>query len=155
MCFSFNRFFSFLAIFQFLGCLFLIFKVFQCFLTCSRSHSFLSHFPRFQFSRHNPGPSLYIYHFSLFSVFLVIFQVIKCLCLISMFFQFCRHNTGPTVCISHISHLSLFFTIIQVLQCVSYFARFTVFLAICHVIQRELLISLVCELSRHISGPTM
>ena len=78
-------------------------------------------FTFFSVSRHIPGPTVCISHFSRFSVFLAIFQVLQCAFLIfhvfqcflpysrsysvsvsfSMFFSFFRITPGPTVCISH------------------------------------------------------
>ena len=85
----------------------------------------------FQFSRFNPCPTLYIAHFSHFSVFLAIFQW---LWLIFNVFQFCCHIEGPTVCVSHILSFSLFLSIFHVVPC-------------------EFLIFLVCQVSRHKPGP--
>ena len=90
---------------------------------------FVYHFRHFQFSLHIPCPTVYNSHFSRFLVFLAIFQVIQCLCLIFHVFVFYRHITGPTVCISHFSCFSLFLPIFQVLLCVSHFPRFSVCLA--------------------------
>ena len=97
VCVSFYTFFSFLAIIQVLQCIFHIFHVFHCFSPYSRFYSecvsysnFLSLLSLFQFlpceflifvcqfSRHMPGPTVYIYHFSCFSLFLAIFQVLPC-----------------------------------------------------------------------------
>ena len=99
VCFSFSTFFSFLAILQVLMCIFLIFHVFQCFLPYSRSYSVCVIFHVFQFSYHNPGPTV-------------------CVCHNFYVLEFSHYNPGPTVCISHISRFSLFLTIIQVLLCV-------------------------------------
>jgi hypothetical protein len=153
----FTRFSVFLAIFLVILCEFLLFLIcqfslhipditvcyfqfsnFQCFSPYSRSFSVLSHFPYFSiFSPHSRSYSVH------FSVFLAIFQVIHCFCLISHFFHFCPQNFGPTVYISHTSHFSLFphsksysvsvsfstffslFATIQFLQCV--FLIFKVF----------------------------
>ena len=98
---------------------------------------FVSHFPRFfQFSRLNPCSRVCISHFSRFWLFLTIFQVIQCLCLILQLLTFSRNHTGPTLCISHfyVSHcflphsksysvcfsfstIFIFFAILQDLQC--------------------------------------
>ncbi|KRX48107.1 hypothetical protein T09_3909, partial [Trichinella sp. T9] len=91
-----------------LKCAFPIFHVFQCSSPYFMSHSFSSHNPGptflnsysehfsfttiFSVSHHIPGPTVCISHFP---VFLAIFQVIQCLCLIFHVFQFSRHNPGP------------------------------------------------------------
>ena len=125
----FERFSLFLAIFQVLPSEFLIFLLCKCFFFSpySRSYSvfdsffmFLSFLPIiqvlqcvclifhvFQFSRHDPGPTVCISHVSRFSVFLAIFQVKQCLCLIFHFFQFSRHSPG----------LLYVFLIFHVFQC--------------------------------------
>jgi hypothetical protein len=102
----------------------------------------------FQFSRHNPGPTLCVSHFARFSVFLTIFQVLPCDFLIFLICQFSRHIPGPTVSISHCPRFlvffpysrsysvcfsfftffsGFFFPIVQVLDCVFVFPRFSVF----------------------------
>ena len=71
---------------------------------------FVSHFPRFfQCSRHNPGMRVCISHFSCFWLFLTLFHVIQCLCLILQLLTFSRNHTGPTQCISqfYVSHCFL------------------------------------------------
>ena len=78
MCFSFSMIFSFLAICQVLQCVFLIYH-------------------DFQFSINIPGPTLFISHFSRFSVFLGYFMSYRVFCSFLMIFSF--------------------LTIIQVLQC--------------------------------------
>ena len=127
MCLShFSRFFNFLAIFQVRKCTFLIFHVFQCFLPYSRSYSvhfsFLTFFGVFaifqclqcaflifyvfQFSQHIPGPRVCIAHFSRFSVFLTICQVIHdCV----LFFSF----------LAIIQVLQWSFLIVHIFQCFS------------------------------------
>ena len=146
----FPCFFSFLTIIQVLECVFLIFHVFDCFWPYSRSYSvFPSFVPHnrsnnvcisfsmfFQFSHHDPGSRVCISHFSRFWLFLTVFQVIECLCLILQLLTFSRNNTGPTLCISrfYVSHcflphsrsysvcfsfstIFIFLSILQVLQC--------------------------------------
>ena len=135
--FSFSKIFSFLAVIQVLQCAFLIFHVFECFSPYSRSYSgFVS--------------------FSTSFSFLAIIQVQHCVFHIFHVFQFSSHTPGPIVCISHIS---LFFTVPCHIPgptvCVYYFTRFSVFLAIFHVLLFEFLIFLVCRLSSDIPGPTM
>ena len=85
VCIShFSTFFSFLAIFQVLQCVYLIFHDFQCFLPYSRSYQL-------------------IFSISDFVSFLAIFQVLQCVCLIFHVFQFSCHNPGPTICVCHFS----------------------------------------------------
>ena len=179
VCLShFSRFFNFLAIFQVRKCTFLIFHVFQCFLPYSRSYSvhfsFLTFFGVFaifqclqcaflifyvfQFSQHIPGPRVCIAHFSRFSVFLTICQVIHdCVLFFSflaiiqvlqwsflivhIFQCFSPYSSSYSVCVSFSTFFSFFFlflflflfcfvfAILQVLQCVFHtFQRFSVFL---------------------------
>ena len=179
VCLShFSRFFNFLAIFQVRKCTFLIFHVFQCFLPYSRSYSvhfsFLTFFGVFaifqclqcaflifyvfQFSQHIPGPRVCIAHFSRFSVFLTICQVIHdCVLFFSflaiiqvlqwsflivhIFQCFSPYSSSYSVCVSFSTFFSFFFlflflflfcfvfAILQVLQCVFHtFPRFSVFL---------------------------
>ena len=134
-CVSFHKFFRFLALtrsycvhFSFFILLtlsqnisgptmFLIFHVFQCFLAYSSSYVWVSHFFG-QYSRHMSCPTVYIYHFSHFSVFLAIFQFLSCEILIFLVCQFSRHIPGPTVCVSHFPRFSAFLVIFPVLQCV-------------------------------------
>ena len=169
VCLShFSRFFNFLAIFQVRKCTFLIFHVFQCFLPYSRSYSihfsFLTFFGVFaifqclqcaflifyvfQFFQHIPGPRVCIAHFSRFSVFLTICQVIHdCVLFFSflaiiqvlqwsflivhIFQCFSPYSSSYSVCVSFSPFFSfsfflflflfLFcfvFAILQVLQCV-------------------------------------
>jgi hypothetical protein len=100
--FSFSLLVSFIAIFQVLQWAFLIFHDFQCFLPYSRSYSACVSFSMF-FSFLNKIQVLqFVFLNSRFLLFLSIFQVIQCLCLIFHVFQFSFHYTVPTVCISHI-----------------------------------------------------
>ena len=69
----------------------------------SRPKRFISHDPHFQLSCHIPGPTVCIYLFSCFSIFLVIFYYLKSVILIFRDFQFSPHIPGPSVCISHFS----------------------------------------------------
>ena len=154
LIFSIPELVSFIDIFQVLYCAFLIFHVFHCFLPYSKSYSVsVSHFPRFfHFSRHNPGPTIWVCHFSCwsvlspysrsysvhfsflpFSVFLAIFQVLQCVCLFFHVFQFSHH---PTLGIS-------------------YFPGFLVVLAIFQVKQCSCTIFDVFQFSRHIPGSTV
>ena len=100
----FTSFSLFLAIFHVLLCDFLHFLVFQLsvFSPYSKSYSVCVILNLFPFPCHNPGPTVDISHFLLFSVFLAILHVIQCLFLIFLFLLFSRHNPGPKVFISHI-----------------------------------------------------
>ena len=114
-CFSFSMIFGFLAIFLVLQWTFLNFPPFSVFLNIFHGLKcvFLI-FRDFQFSRHNPGPSVCISLFSSFFSDFVIFQVFKWMFLIFHDFQFSCHIPRPTVDISkcstfisfphHISH---------------------------------------------------
>ena len=125
----FPSFSEFLALFHVIQYSFLIFHIFQCFLPYSRSSSVcVSYFSRFSSFLHYsksysvhfsfsmfcsvscpiPDPKVSISHFPPFSVFLAIFQVIQCLCLIFHIFHFFRHTPGPTMCINPFSHFSVF-----------------------------------------------
>ena len=137
VCLShFSRFFNFLAIFQVRKCTFLIFHVFQCFLPYSRSYSvhfsFLTFFGVFaifqclqcaflifyvfQFFQHIPGPRVCIAHFSRFSVFLTICQVIHdCV----LFFSF----------LAIIQVLQWSFLIVHIFQCFCHVPAHTVFVS--------------------------
>jgi hypothetical protein len=75
-----------------------IFRVIQC----------AFHFPSFSFFFLIPGRTMCISYFRCFSVFLAMFQVIECLCLIFHDFLFYRHIPGSTVCITHFSRFSGF-----------------------------------------------
>ena len=107
----------FLAIFHVLKCVFLIFR-------------------DFQFSRHIPGPSVCISHFSRFLV-------------ISSFF---KSSSG---CFSF-SMIFTFLAIFHVLEWIFLnFPPFSVFLAIFHVLKCEFLIFRDFQFSHHIPGPTV
>ena len=112
----FPGFLVFLTIFHVLPCAFLIF------LVC-------------HFSRHLPGPTVCLFHFTRFSVFSPysrsyhdFLSFLAC--------QFSRHIQVPTVCVFH-------------------FALFSVFLAICNVLPCEFLIFLICKFSHHTPYPTV
>jgi hypothetical protein len=113
LCFS-----QFRAIYQLIQCLCIIFHVFQFFFFIFQVLQFAFHtFPRFSFFLpysssysvhfsfstffsifcHILGPRACISHFPGFSVFLTIFQVTQCLCLIFHFFQFSHHIPDPAV----------------------------------------------------------
>ena len=91
VCVSISTFFTFLAIFQFLQCAFLIFHHFQCFSPYSRSYSVCV-------------------SFSTFISFFSIIQVLQCVFLISHDFQFSCYIPGPAVWISHFPRFSIFST---------------------------------------------
>ena len=141
MYFSILCFSLFLATFQVLQCVFLIFHVFQ-------------------FSRHIPGPTVCFSQFGSFSVFLIIFQDIH---FSSQFFhviQFSPHIPGHRVFVSHFPcfsvsspysryysvfffHLSRyipFFTIFQVLLLCFSFSMILHFHALLQVLQCAFLI---------------
>ena len=169
VCFSFAKFSRFLAIFQVLQCAFLIFHLFQCFLPYCRSyHVYVPFSTIFHFSRHNPGPRVCFSHFPPFSVFPTIFHIIQCVVLIfqnfqflaysrsysvhfsfSTFFSVSRHNAGPTVYFSHFSRFSVLLAIFHIIQCAflifHLFTRFSHFCPFLHVFQ----------VSCHIPCPTM
>ena len=103
MIFSFSTFVSFVVIFKVLQCVFLIFHVFP-------------------FSRHIPGPTVYISHFSRYSVLLAVFLVLPGIFLIFprfhvFFFNDSCHDPGSTVGISHFLSFSVFLALFQVMQC--------------------------------------
>ncbi|EAA20087.1 hypothetical protein, partial [Plasmodium yoelii yoelii] len=135
-CFSFSMSFSFLAIFHVLQWTFLNFPPFSVFLAIFHVLKcvFLI-FRDFQFSRHIPGPSVGISHFSRFLV-------------ISSFFKSSRR------CFSFFMIFS-FLAIFHVLQWTFLnFPPFSVFLAIFHVLKCVFLIFHDFQFSRHIPGPS-
>ena len=101
--------FSFLFIIQILQCAFLIFHLFQCFSPYCRSYSVrvssftyfslldihldvstlsISHFQVFHGFLPYLSPTVFVYHFSRFSVFLTLIQVLQCVFLIFHVFHF-------------------------------------------------------------------
>ena len=97
-----------------------------------------------------------ISHTSRFSLFLSIFKVIECLCLIFHVFQFSCHNQSlHCVFLIFKVFFLLFLTIFHVIQCISHFTGFSVFLAIIHFPLCEFQLFLLCQFSRHIPGPTV
>ena len=161
LIFSVSELVIFLDIFQVQHCAFLIFHGFHCFLPYSRSYSVcVSHFPRFfQFSRHNPGPTIWVCHFSCwsvlspysrsysvhfsflpFSLFLAIFQVLQCVCLIFHVFQFSHHTAGPTLGISHFPGFLVFLAISRSNSVCVLFSTFFSFLAIFQVLMCTILL---------------
>jgi hypothetical protein len=110
VCVSFNKFFGV-----------------SCHISCPTMS--VSPFPRSQCSRHIPGPTVCNFHFSIFSVFLAIFQFIQCLCLNFHVFKFSQQNPRYTVCIAQYFTYSTVSCHISVSTvCVSHFAHFSVFL---------------------------
>ena len=95
VCIShFSTFFSFLAIFQVLQCVCLIFHDFQCFLPYSRSYQL-------------------IFSISELVSFLDIFQVLQCTFLIFHIFHcFLPYSRSYSVCVS----FSTFFSILAIIQ---------------------------------------
>ncbi|SFW06984.1 Uncharacterised protein [Chlamydia abortus] len=114
-------------------------------------------------------------NFPHFSVFLVIFHVLKCVFLIFRDFQFSRHIPGPSVCISHFSRFlvissffksssgcfsfSMIFSFLAIFHVLQWtflnFPPFSVFLAIFHVLKCVFLIFRDFQFSRHIPGPSV
>jgi len=128
--FSFYMFSIFFPIFQVQKCVYLTFHVVQfsrhipglavCVFHFSRFSVFIcqspsprvcvSILPRFSvFSPHSRSYTVHFFFiFSHFSVFLAIFQVISCLCLIFYLFKFSRHIPSPTACVSNFPRFSVF-----------------------------------------------
>ena len=126
----------------------------------SRPTVYVSHLPHFQLSCHIPGATVCIYHFSSFSIFLVIFHYLKSVILIFRDFQyFSPYSRSYSV---HFSFFTFFsdFVIFQVVKwmflifhdfqfschipCprvdISHFPAFSVFLAIFHILKCVFLI---------------
>jgi hypothetical protein len=174
VCVSFSCFSVFLA----------ILRVIQC---CDLFHVC-------QFSRHNTGPRVWISHISRSSLFLVIFHVLQCVFLILHIFQcflpyfmsyrvnfsissfvsflfinqvlqfnfllfqigqFSCHIPGLSLCVSHFARFSVFIAIFHVLPCGFSSSSFFSFLVINKFLECEFLIFLVCQFSRHIPGHTV
>ena len=156
VCIShFSRFSVFLAIFHVLQCVFLIFHDFQfsCHTPCPTVCIFILHV--FIVSRHIPDKTVFVSHFSRFSVFLPysssysvpfsfstlllfldIFQVKKCLCLFFFFTFF-----SFFVIFQFLKCAFLIFHVLNVSHqtpdpnvCISLFSSFSVFLAVFHVL---------------------
>ena len=93
---------------------------------------YFSFFKFFTVSCHSPVPTVCVSHFSYFSVFLTIFQLLTCEFLI-YFVSFFRNNPVPIVCVSHFPCFSVFstcsrsysvyFFIFHVFQCFSAYFR--------------------------------
>ena len=128
----------FLAIFQVLQCVFLIFQKFQCFSPCSRSHSVCMSFSTiFSVSCHILVPASWFSLFPSWSVFLTYSRSYIVHFSFFMLFAVSYHIPGPTVCVCLIFHV--FFS----------------FLAIIQVLLFEFVIFLVGQFYRHIPGPTV
>ena len=132
-------------------------------------------FTFFSVSRHMPGPKVCVSHYSRFSVFLAIFQVLQCAIFIFQFFHFSCHIPGHSVfCL--IFHVFLFSrwnpgTTVWISQYFTYstvschisgttvwdslIAHFSVIFAIIHVLACDFLIFLICQFFCHFPGPTM
>ena len=129
------------------------------FSSYSRSDSDCVSFFTFQVSHYNPGPTVYISHFSPFSVympysmsyhvsisfsllvsFLAIIQLLQCICLIFHVFTVSRHILGSKVSVSHFPSLLVFSPYSSSDSvCFSFFTFFKV-LAIIPVLQCTFLI---------------
>jgi hypothetical protein len=162
---NFSRFSVFLAIFQVIQCLWLIFHIFQI-------------------SPHNPGPRVCISHFQSFSVSLTIFPVINCAFVIFQLFHciffwpysrsyrvsfslssyfsiltiihYSHDYPGRTVYISHIPFFSLFLPIFQSYRvCFSFSILFSVFLLYSRSYSVHFTFSSVFSVSSHIPGHTV
>ena len=114
--------FSFLRIFSF-----------PCHI--SQPTVYVSHLPHFHLSCHIPGPTGCIYHFSCFSIFLVIFHYLKSVILIFRVFQFAHHIPGRTVCISHFSRISVISSFFKSSSVCFSFSMIFSFLTILQVLQ--------------------
>ena len=113
--FSFSSFVSFLAKFQVLECVCNIFHVFQ-------------------FSHHNPGPTMCVSFYTFIS-FLSILQVLPCFSHFPLLSVFSKYSRSYSVCFSF-STFFRFFTIFLVLQCAFLtLLSFSVLLDIFQVIQ--------------------
>ena len=131
------------------------FLLMSFFSSYSRSDSDCVSFFTFQVSHYNPGPTVYISHFSPFSVYLAIFQVLSCEFLIFLVGQFSCHNPATTVYMSHFSCFLCFSPYSWFKgECVS-FSKFFIFLAIFQFWQCLFLVFHVFQGSRHNSGPTV
>ena len=114
----------FLAIFQFLQCV-------------------------FSFSR---------FSFSSFVSFLKLFQVLSVCVSFSTVFSVSSHIPGPAVCVCVCVCVCFHVFSVFLPYARSYsvhFSRFSVFFAIFHFLPCEFLNFLICQFSRHITGPTV
>ena len=132
VCVSFSTFSDFIDIFQVLHCAFLTFYIFQSFLPYSRSYSVRFSFYTlfFRFSRNIPDPKVCVSHYSRFSVFLAICQVLRYAFLIIHAFQcFSPYSRSYSVCFSFSMFFSGFFFFCHIpgpTVSVSLFPRFSV-----------------------------
>jgi hypothetical protein len=173
--FPISSFSLFLTIFQVLQCVFLILHVFQCFLPYFMPYhvsfsfsSFVSYLPYSrsyhdfliflicQFSRYIQVPTVCVFHFALFSVFLATCNVLPCDFRIFLVCKFSRHTPYPTVCISHFPRFSVFFGHIpDPKECVYLFTLFSVFLPYCMSYCVHFSFSTFLSVSHHIPGQTV
>jgi hypothetical protein len=153
--FSVSMIFSFLAIFQVLQWTFLIwsFFIFPRHISCSKGC--ISYILHFQVSCHLRGPTVYIYHFSYFSIFLGIFNYLKSVIPIFCVFQFSCHIPCLTVCISHFSSFPVISSFFKSSTVFFWYSMIFSFLAIFHVLQRTFPFSSFFSFPRHISHPTV
>ena len=104
---------------------------------------YFSFFKFFTVSCHSPVPTVCVSHFSHFSVFLTIFQLLTCEFLI-YFVSFFRNNPVPIVCVSHFPCFSVFSTCSRSYSVYFFhFSRFSVFLGIFQVLSHEFLFSML------------
>jgi len=158
MCnFYISRFSLFLAIYQVLECVFLIYTFYIVSCNIPGHTVFASHFLHFfSFLASIQVLQCVFLIFHVYQCFLAIFLVLQCLflilhdfhCFFTIFhflpceslifhiFQFSLHTPGPTVCISHFPPFSLVFVLF-------------------YVIQRLSLIFHDFQFSRHTPGPTV
>jgi hypothetical protein len=175
-CFSFSMIFSLLAIFHDLQWTFLKFPPFSVFLAIFHflKYVFLI-FCDFQFSRHIPGATVCISHFSRFSVisslfksssgcfsfsmifsFLAIFHVLHWTFLkFPPFSVFLANISLPKVSISHFFVIFSFLVIFQVLQCAFSFFTFFSHFVIFELVKWIFLIFHDFQFSCHIPCPTV
>ena len=116
---------------------------------------YFSFFKFFTVSCHSPVPTVCVSHFSYFSVFLTIFQLLTCEFLI-YFVSFFRNNPVPIVCVSHFPCFSVFSTCSRSYS-VYFFHFFTFFSVSRHISGPITWVSFfhVGHFLRHIPGPTV
>ena len=107
--YHFPRFFSFLATFLVLHCLFLLFIVFQCFLPYSMSYRMCFSFRTFFIvSCHISCPTMWVSLFPHVSVFSPYFSSYRVCVSFYTFFSVSHHIPGHTVFLSHFPIFSVF-----------------------------------------------
>ena len=117
VCVSFSTFFSFLTIIQVKQCLCFIFLVFQFSLHNPGPTVLFLFFHVFTVSRHIRGPTVCVSHFAGFSVFLETFQVLSVCFSFYTSLRFSQDIPSPTVFMSPFPRLSLFSRYSIFLQC--------------------------------------